>query len=144
METVVIDASVAVKWMFPEKGSELATGLRSNFRFAAPEMLMVECVNVFWKKVRRGELTRIEAVMASRLLQGADIELFSMRGLVELTNALASDLAHPAYDCIYLALAQQRQWRFVTADKNFVHVIGKRMPEHARLCISLDQALGNS
>jgi hypothetical protein len=38
METLVIDASIAVKWVVEEEGTEAALGLRSAFRFLAPEL----------------------------------------------------------------------------------------------------------
>jgi predicted nucleic acid-binding protein len=100
---------------------------------------MAECSNVFWKKVRRGEVTQDEAILATRLLERADIELFSMRGLVQTATSLAIDLGHPVYDCIYLALAQKRQWRFVTVDKRFLQIIGTIRPNLAEQCASLDQ-----
>ncbi len=31
-------------------------------KLAAPDLLVAECANILWKKVRRGELTDLEAV----------------------------------------------------------------------------------
>ncbi|MGE0008768.1 MAG: type II toxin-antitoxin system VapC family toxin [Parvibaculaceae bacterium] len=114
-------------------------GLRSQYRFAAPDLLMAECSNVLWKKVRRGELVRDEAILASRLLERADVELFSMRGLTEATTSLAVELGHPAYDCSCLALAHKRQSRFVTADRRFLQLVGRIKPGHAELCVPLER-----
>jgi predicted nucleic acid-binding protein len=139
METLVIDASIAVKWIIEEDGSGHAVGLRYRYRFAAPDLLMAESSNVLWKKAQRGELTPAEAIMAARLLARADIELFSTRNLLETATSLAIDLGHPVYDCIYLALAQKSQWRFVTADKSYLRIVSEKKPEHAELCVSLDQ-----
>ena len=50
------------------------------------------------------------------LLQGAEVELLPMRSLFEVATSLAIELDHPAYDCIYLALAVEHDCRFVTAD----------------------------
>lgn len=105
METLVIDASVAIKWLIQENGTEAAVALRSRFRFAAPDLLVAECANIIRKKVQLHELARDEGLIASRLLQRSDIELFPMRSLIEEATTLAIDLEHPAYDCIYLALA---------------------------------------
>ncbi|MGT2465294.1 type II toxin-antitoxin system VapC family toxin [Mesorhizobium atlanticum] len=79
-ETLVVDASIAVKWAVEEEGTSLALGLRHGRRFAAPEPLIVECANILWKKVQRGEVSREEAKMAASLLERSDIELFGMRG----------------------------------------------------------------
>jgi len=138
METLIVDASIAIKWVVEEEGTEAAVDLRSRFRFAAPELLIPECANILWKKTHRGELLPDEAVLAARLLERAGINLLSMTGLLERTTSLAIDLSHPAYDCAYLAAAVQAGARFVTADNRLLRVISERASEElARLCVSL-------
>jgi predicted nucleic acid-binding protein len=68
VSTLVIDASVAVKWVIEETGTEAALSLRRGAKLIAPELLVAECANVLWKKVRRNELSRDEAHLAARLL----------------------------------------------------------------------------
>lgn len=143
METFVIDASVAVKWVVEEDGTDAALGLRTEFRFLAPELLTAECANILWKKVQRGELLPEEARMASRLLERSGVSFVPMRGMLEEATELAIDLAHPAYDCVYLVTARQAQARFVTADKRLLRAISERGPaELARLCVSLSDLDG--
>jgi predicted nucleic acid-binding protein len=48
----VIDASVAIKWLVDEPGTAAALSLRRH-RLLAPDLLIAECANVLWKKVRR-------------------------------------------------------------------------------------------
>ena len=81
-ERLVIDASVAVKWVVPEPGSGHAEILIDH-GLVAPDLIYAECANVFWKKVRRGELTENEAISAGRLLEQANVDLLSMRNLLE-------------------------------------------------------------
>ncbi len=139
-ETLVVDASIAVKWVIQEEGSAAAIALRQRFRFAAPELLVAECANILCKKTQRGELTAAEANMAARLLERAGIELMPMGGLLEKATDLAIHLAHPAYDCIYLALARQERWRFVTADARLLRAINEKADvDLARLCLTLEQ-----
>jgi predicted nucleic acid-binding protein len=116
MTDLVIDASVAIKWVIDEPGTRQALSLRRH-RLFAPDLLVAECANVLWKKVRRRELTRDEACLAAGLLQRADIELAPMRALLEPATRLAIALDHPAYDCIYLALAESMRCDLVTADQ---------------------------
>lgn len=120
MTRLVIDASVVVKWVVSEPGTAEALQLRSMGPLAAPDLLVAECANILWKKVARGEMTPEEALLASRLLQRADIELHPMRPLLEPATRLAIELDHPAYDCVYLALALANGWRFVTADQRLL------------------------
>jgi predicted nucleic acid-binding protein len=118
----VIDASIAIKWVIDEAGTEQALLLRRH-RLSAPDLLVPECSNILWKKARRGELTRDEAIFAARLLQRADVELEPMRRLWEPATRLALSLDHPAYDCIYLALAQALSCAMVTADERLYRKI---------------------
>lgn len=120
MNTFVVDASVAVKWLVEEEGTSEALLLRRNARLLAPEQLVAECANVFWKKYQRKELTREQAVMAAKLLQGADIEFLPMRGMLEPATRLAIEIDSPAYDCVYIALAVQNDCKFITADDRFL------------------------
>jgi predicted nucleic acid-binding protein len=114
--TWVIDASVAIKWVVDEPGTEQALLLRRH-RLVAPDLLVPECANILWKKVRRGELSEAEAMLAARLLQRAEVDLEPMRSLLEPATKLAIALDHPAYDCIYLALAEALSCAMVTADE---------------------------
>jgi predicted nucleic acid-binding protein len=116
MTDLVIDTSVAIKWVVQEPETPQALALRRH-RLFAPDLLIAECANVLWKKVRRNELTAYEAQFAARLLERADVELAPMRHLLEPATALAVVLDHPAYDCIYLALAESLACDFVTADQ---------------------------
>lgn len=137
METIVIDASIAVKWVVEEEGTEAALGLRSGFRFLAPELLIAECANILWKKVQRGELLSDEAILAGRLLERSGIGFVPMWGLLEQATELAISLSHPAYDCVYLAVARQNQARFVTADRRLLRTVLERDPGGlSRICAS--------
>ena len=116
MNTLVIDASIAIKWVVAERGTAEALLLRMRARLIAPELLVAECANILWKKVQRKELMPDEAILAARLLQGSEVELLPTRSLLEAATRIAIDLDHPAYDCLYLALAVEKDCRFVTAD----------------------------
>jgi predicted nucleic acid-binding protein len=113
---LVVDASVAIKWVIEEHGTPEAMSLRRH-RLFAPELLVAECANVLWKKIRRRELTADEARLAAKLLQRADVELAPMRALLEPATELAIAMDHPAYDCAYLALAESLSCDLVTADR---------------------------
>lgn len=125
MSTRVIDASIAVKWVVEEEGTPQALALRERTKLIAPELLVAECANILWKKVARDELSREEALLAARLLQGAEVELLPMRSLFEIATSLAIELDHPAYDCIYLALAVESDCQLVTADERLLRKLGQ-------------------
>ena len=49
MSGLVIDASVAIKWVIEEAGTKEALALRRQ-ALAAPDLLVAECANILWKK----------------------------------------------------------------------------------------------
>jgi predicted nucleic acid-binding protein len=128
--SIIIDASVAIKWVVDEPGTEEALLLRRE-RLFAPDLLIPECANILWKKVRRKEMSEREAALGARLLARADIQLEPMRSLLEPAMRLAISLDHPAYDCIYLALAEALGGELVTADNALyrkLQLAGSSMP----------------
>jgi predicted RNA-binding protein with RPS1 domain/predicted nucleic acid-binding protein len=133
---VVVDATIAVKWVVEEDGTAEALALlrgrarrvaplRGRARRVAPEPLVAECADILWKKVRRGELTQEEASLAARLLQSSDMELVPTRALLEPALQWALQLDLSAHDCMYLALAVQRDCRLITADERLVRRMQK-------------------
>ncbi len=124
MTKLVIGASVALKWVVPEQGYAEAVRLRTLAAMAAPDLIVAECANVLWKKAARGELTPAEAVMAARLLQRADIDIYPTRNLLDCATKLAIDLNRPAYDCICVTLAATNGWPLVTADERLLRTVG--------------------
>ncbi len=55
--TVVVDASVALKWMVKELRSDLAIDLLNSAEsLVAPELVVAEVCNAAWKSLRRREI----------------------------------------------------------------------------------------
>jgi predicted nucleic acid-binding protein len=120
---LVIDASVAVKWVIDEEGTTQTPALR-GLALTATDLLIAECANILWKKVRRSELSEREAAFAAGLLARADIDLVAMRPYPETAIRIALALDHPAYDCVYIALAEAEGLRFVTANMSLARKAG--------------------
>jgi predicted nucleic acid-binding protein len=137
---LVIDASVAIKWVVQETGTPEALALRKA-TLAAPDLLVPECANILWKKHRLGQLTAGEALAAAQLLERADIELTPMRAQLHRATELAIQLDHPAYDCLYVALALEKGCAFATADQRLLRK-ARQSPrkELAALILDLQQA----
>jgi predicted nucleic acid-binding protein len=136
-ERLVIDASVAVKWVLPELDSDRAEALLDH-ALAAPDVLFAECANVLWKKVRRGELSRDEADIAAQTLEQADLAVVSTRGYLAIATSVAVELDHPAYDAVYLAVAEASELRLVTADDELVRKVreGQNRFRHTLVALS--------
>lgn len=121
MTVYVVDASVVVKWVVDEAGTPPALWLLDNHNVVAPDLILAECANIFWKKVRRGELSAAEAQFAALMIEGSDLQLREMLPIWLTAIELATRLDHPAYDCLYLALALKDQLQFVTADERLLN-----------------------
>ena len=119
MSGFVVDASVAIKWFVDESDSTKAAELL-RYPLSAPDLLAPECANILWKKVARAELTLDEAEVIALALQSAAITLHPTRGLLAAAMKIACELGCAAYDCFYLALAQELEQPLVTADLRLV------------------------
>jgi predicted nucleic acid-binding protein len=115
--TLVVDASVAVKWFAPEPLAEAAAELRRESGLVAPDFMLVEVANVFWKRMRRGDADLAGSQADLSLLQAGIPELVETSFLLEEALELAEQLDHPVYDCLYLALALSEGTAVVTADR---------------------------
>jgi predicted nucleic acid-binding protein len=116
--TIIVDASVALKWVVKEAGSSEARELMTE-TLAAPELLYVECANALWAMARRKQFSAAEAAAAFAAIEGAPIRSISTRAHANIAQIIAFDLDQPVYDCLYLAAALAEHATFVTADAAF-------------------------
>ena len=120
MNTLVIDASIAVKWVVEENGTPEALVLRQKAKLIAPELLVAECANILWKKVQRDELLKEEALLAARLLQGVRSNCCPRGLCLRPRRKCQSKSTTPLMIALYLALAVDNECRCVTADERFL------------------------
>lgn len=125
---VIIDASVAVKWVVEEEFSDEARSLAGQ-DLHAPDLLYIECANILWKKAAKGDLTLTQAERASKALQISPVMVVPSGPLLEKALALAGALRHPVYDCLYLALAAEKKMPLITADERLARVVARYKPE---------------
>ena len=118
---IVIDASVAMKWVLEEVGSDLARALAAVEMMVAPEFLLVECANVLWRQARRKQISKDEAIAAFAALEAMPIRLVPIRPYVAAAQAIACEVGQTVYDSLYLAIALADRSVLVTADKAFCH-----------------------
>ena len=123
---LVIDASVACKWFFEENLSSEARALAaSEATFSAPDMLLAECANAAWRRVRSKTIPEAQALAFLKALPQWFESLVPSGRLNEAAFEMACVLDHPVYDCQYLALAEDKETSLVTADLAFVLRVGR-------------------
>ena len=118
VQPVVVDASTAVRWYAPEPESAIASRLlQGGWRLTAPDFMAAEAANAWWKKVRRGEMTRAQMEEAVAALFQIGIEWVPLKDVMPRAARLSLELSHPVYDCVYLATALARGTVLAAGDR---------------------------
>jgi len=123
--SIVIDASVALKWVFEEPGTEAALALRGE-QLIAPAIWLAEAANALWRHVRLGETTAAEALGRIDELAKAPVATLSIEPHVARALRLGMEISHPVYDCLYLALAIHYDTYVITDDRRFAAAVTDR------------------
>ena len=119
--TVVVDASVAVKWVLPETGSDRAAAIRTaDDDVLAPSLVHAEIGSAIWRAVLRGDVPAAEARRDLKVAVGHYRRIISLAELVDRALELATRLRHPIYDCFYVALAERERCALITADRRLI------------------------
>lgn len=120
--TLVVDASVALKWVLAESGQAAADALLDE-DLIAPSLWLLEAANALWRRNLRGELSVGEAEERLSELFNAPVTSIPIEDDLSMAAVLAQRLGHPVYDCLYLALAVREQTQVVTADRRFWTIV---------------------
>ncbi len=119
---MILDASVGVKWLVPEEHSETAAALVGQTDIFVPTLFHSEVANALWKKARRGEI-RLDEIVAHLGEVPLLVTTLDETEALPRALAIAAELDHPVYDCVYLALAEARDDVVLTADLRFLDKI---------------------
>ena len=118
---LVLDASVAATWIFPDEGSEYAERILDMLRTSeaiVPHVWPLEIANLLLVAERRQRLTAAQAVQAAHVLQALPIRVGSEPSVGEVQVLLAvGRRGHlSAYDASYLELAMREGLPLATLD----------------------------
>lgn len=132
--TLVVDASVAMKWLVETDGSVAARDLIGADILVAPELIAAEVANALWRYVANGQMAAIAGEMALGALTRTLDQLYPTEPLAASAYGLACRLGHTAYDCFYLVLAERVSATLITADRRLVaKVAGTAWQDRVRL-----------
>ena len=118
---MVIDASVALAWVFGDERHDAAwavVGRLTEDAACAPTLFPLEVANGLLVALRRGRLSPDQTRTAIILLQALPIEvdLETPQRAFDATWALASRHQLSSYDAAYLELAMRRKLPLATLD----------------------------
>jgi len=118
--TIIVDASVALKWVLDEEGSQAARALVVSESLAAPDLLFIECAKVLWVKARRGNISAADAKAAYAAIEATPIRPVPAHLYAAAALSIAFDLDQTAYDSLYLAIALAERATLISADAAFI------------------------
>ncbi len=126
--TVVVDASVAAKWLLPEQDGDKAAAVLSAWNdgvvsLLAPDLLGVEIANTLWKTAARGLLERGDAARLFTRFERLSLPLVPTVSLIGEALSMSLSYQHPVYDCVYAVLAAREQSGLLTADEKMFRAL---------------------
>ena len=144
---VCFDASVAVKWVLREDGTDvarriLADVLRGGQRIVAPPHLIAEVTSAVYRRLRIGDILLPEALERVSTFISIPIESVAPPALAPRAIQLASEFrwGYP-YDTMYLAVGELLDCVVWTADRDFHR---DAHPAYPRLRLLADQSASSN
>lgn len=134
-DVVVVDASLALKWVLPEADSNTAINLlqrwnTSNMEIIAPALFTYEATNILYRQVVTNKLSYEEvSKLLTKLLSIGILLNFVKHREISLR---AMDLAYrfglnATYDAHYLALAEHEECEYWTADSRLYNAVKNKL-----------------
>jgi predicted nucleic acid-binding protein len=133
---IVVDTNIiAYLYLESPRSTQVEQLIKKDTQWAAPLLWRSEFRNVLTLYIRKGHLSLEEAQQimqeAMLLMQGREYEIVSFHVLELVASSSCS-----AYDCEFVALAEDLGTSLVTVDK-------KILKEFPRIAISLDEIIAN-
>jgi predicted nucleic acid-binding protein len=134
--TLVLDASVAVKWALPAANEPLTSESLRLFQryrdgdvdFIVPDIFWADLGNVLWKGTRRGRWGRTDAENTAADFEARRFTTVSSLALLPDALRIAFAYDRSLYDCLYAALAVQAGVDLITADERLANALAARLP----------------
>ena len=136
MNTLVLDASVAIKWAMPsaqEPFTDQSLQLLKRYAdgevsFTVPDVFWAEVGNVLWKGTRQRRWRQDEAESVASDMQARDFTTVPSLLLLPEAHKIAFAHDRAVYDCLYVALAVQSKTELITADERLANALAARFP----------------
>lgn len=131
---ICVDASLVLKWLVPEEGSEKALALYKKWEgqgvsFLAPGLIDHEVGTTLRQKILRGLLHPDDLYLVNDFYKRLNLLLLHPVDLISKSLAIAAAVSQPTiYDVSYLLLAKEQNIDFVTADRKFFDAASPAFP----------------
>lgn len=135
MSTLVLDATVAVKWAFPAGEPLVAQAVQllnsyieAKTKLLVPDLFWAEFGNVVWKGVRQKRWSRNSALAAVAEMAGRKFLTVSSAVLLPQALEIAINFGRSVYDSLYVALAVSANSQLITADERLANALAAYLP----------------
>jgi len=135
VSNVVVDASIALKWVMLEPDTPVAVALLNewltrNVRVVAPTWFACEVANILFRRARRGQFTIDDAQQALAGVLDVVTRIPESPEAAHRAIDIADATARAAtYDAMYLALALIMDVEYWTADEIFYNATKGAYPQ---------------
>jgi predicted nucleic acid-binding protein len=136
LTSVVVDASVALKWCLPAANESLVSQAqqilhvhsRGELHFVVPDLFWAELGNGLWKAVRNGRTSKAKAISGLASITALNIPTSASGELLLAGLEIAFAYNRTVYDSLYVALAVQSGSVLVTADERLANALAAHLP----------------
>jgi len=136
LNTLVLDASIAVKWALPLAREPLMNeALRLLKRYAdgevefiVPDVFWAELGNVLWRGTRQQRWRRDQAETVFADMKERDFDTVPSLILLPEALTIAFRYDRSVYDCLYVALAVESKTELITADERLANALAAQFP----------------
>ena len=135
MPDVVLDASLALRWVLPDERTASADRVLNqwetgNLQIVVPPLFWAELVNGLFQAYRRQRIQWGEAeegfrLFATRHIRVSDLDTQAYGRTLQMAHQLSPNAA---YDLVYLALAQSLGIEFRHSDRRLDTSLGNQFP----------------
>jgi predicted nucleic acid-binding protein len=118
---IVVDASVAVKWLIAEPNDKHALAILGGFEpLVAPDLILLEVASAISRRTRDQRLAEHVATELygkwKRILDEDELSIRSLADVIDRAFRISTSIAHPVADCVYIACAEAFGASLLTAD----------------------------
>jgi predicted nucleic acid-binding protein len=129
----VLDSCVGFKWLVVEQDTDKARKIRDDYRqgvhqLFAPDVFPVEVTHALTRGERQGRLTPTEGVQLMADMLNILPQLVPSLPLLPRAYQISSGARIGVYDCLYVALAEQKGCELVTSDSPLLNNLQKQFP----------------
>jgi predicted nucleic acid-binding protein len=133
MPDLVIDSSVAVKWVLPEADSDRARRLRedvarSGGRLVTLDLTYVEVANAVWKRFHRKLQSDAESRAAIDIFSRLDLHVEPVYRVLQAGFDIALRYDRAVYDACFVALVAEAGADGITADEPLYNAVHAHFP----------------